>query len=127
MKKIFNRYILGSIVGLALLAGCKSIVEEPEMLDVSGGLASLTIDMSLPIEVQTKSISADPLNSGGTWTEWEKFVDGSLLYNLTLLVVDSDNRLVGYRFRGRKNHRTPRCRENRLFSLASPMITMQRL
>ena len=97
MKKIFNRYILGAIVGLALLAGCKSIVEEPEMKDVSGGLASLTIDMSLPIEVQTKSISADPFNSGGSWSEWEKFVDGSLLYNLTLLVVDSESRLVGYR------------------------------
>ena len=97
MKKIYNRYILGSIVGLALLAGCKSIVEEPELKDVSGGLASLTIDMSLPIEVQTKSIATDPLNGSGTWTEWDKFVDGSLLYNVTLFVVDSDNKLVGYR------------------------------
>lgn len=97
MKKIVNRYILGSIVSLVLLAGCKSIVEEPEFNEVSAGLSSLTIDMSLPIEIQTRTIATDPLNNGGTWNEWEKYVDGSLLYNVTLLVIDSDNQLVGYR------------------------------
>ena len=97
MKKIFNNYILVSIVALSLLAGCKSIVEEPELKKVSGGSASLTIDMSLPIEIQTKSIATDPMNNNGTWNQWDKYVDGSLLYNVTLFVIDSDNKLVGYR------------------------------
>ena len=84
-------------MSLVLLAGCKSIVEEPEFNEVSAGMSSLTIDMSLPIEIQTRTIATDPLNNGGTWNEWEKYVDGSLLYNVTLLVIDSDNQLVGYR------------------------------
>lgn len=97
MKTNLLKYILRGIVVLAL-AGCNSLVEEPSLEEVSQTKASLTIDVGLPIDVQvTKSIANDPRNAQGTWSEWDKFVDGALLYNVTLFVVDSDNKLVGYR------------------------------
>lgn len=97
MKTNFYKYILGGIIGLALV-GCNSLIDEPSVKEVTGTEASLTIDMSLPLDVQvTKSIAADPINAQNTWSDWDKFIDGSLLYNVTLFVIDADNRLVGYR------------------------------
>lgn len=43
----------------------------------------------------SRGVSDDPRNEKGTWTSWEKLVDGSLLYRVTLLLVDADNTLVG--------------------------------
>ena len=97
MKTNLFKYIFGGMVGLALL-GCNSLIEEPLLKDVSNKGASLTIEMGLPLDVQvTKSIANDPRNAQNTWSDWDKFVDGELLYNVTLFVVDSDNNLVGYR------------------------------
>ena len=97
MKKNFLRYIFGGMLGLALV-GCNSLVEESSFKEVSGTAASLTLEMGLPMDVQvTKSIANDPRNAQNTWSEWDKFVDGLLIYNVTLFVVDSENKLVGYR------------------------------
>ena len=97
MKTNFYKYLLGVTVGLALI-GCSNLVEEPSVKEVSGTDASLTIDMGLPVDVlATRSIANDPRNNQGTWSEWEKYIDGSLLYNVSLFVVDSQNKLVGYR------------------------------
>ncbi len=97
MKTNFYKYLLGVTVGLALI-GCSNLVEEPSVKEVSVTDASLTIDMGLPADVlATRSIANDPRNNQGTWSEWDKYIDGSLLYNVTLFVVDSQNKLVGYR------------------------------
>lgn len=62
------------------------------------GYADLSVSIDLPsLGVQTRSLATDPKNAGGSWTTWEKFVDGALLYNVTLFVVNSDGVLVGYR------------------------------
>ena len=97
MKTNLFKYIFGGLIGLALV-GCNSLIEEPSAVKEPVKMASLTIDMALPVDVQvTRSIANDPRNAQRTWSDWDKFVDGSLLYNLTLFVVDSDNNLVGYR------------------------------
>ena len=98
MKTNFYRYFLSGIVIIVALVSCEGLVEEPAYKAESSAQASLTLNMSLPVEVTgTRSIANDPRNSSNTWSEWEKFADGSLLYNLTLFVVDSENTLVGYR------------------------------
>ncbi len=97
MKTNLFKYIFGGVISLALI-GCSSLIDEPSVKEVSDSNASLTIDMVLPVDVQvTKSLANDPRNAQGSWTDWDKFVDGTLLYNVTLFVVDSDNNLVGYR------------------------------
>lgn len=98
MKTNLFRYFLSGIVSFVTLVSCQGLVEEPAYKAASDVQASLTIDMRLPVEMTgTKSIANDPMNDNGTWSEWDQFADGSLLYNLTLFVVDSDNKLVGYR------------------------------
>ena len=98
MKTNFYRYFLSGIVSIVALISCDGLVEEPAYKAESNAQASLSLNMTLPVEIAgTKSIANDPRNSSNTWSEWEKFADGSLLYNLTLFVVDSENRLVGYR------------------------------
>ena len=98
MKTNFYKYIFGGLVGLVALTGCNTLVEEPAYTDTPVTQASLTIEMALPVEVaQTKSIANDPRNSSNTWSEWDKYTDGTLLYNLTLFVVNADGKLVGYR------------------------------
>ena len=97
MKKNFYKCFL--VVAIAMsLVGCNSLIDEPVLDKVPSAKASLAIDIGLPVNVQvTKSIANDPANLHGTWSEWDRFVDGDLLYNLTLFVIDSDDNLVGYR------------------------------
>ena len=98
MKTNFMKYILSGAIGLFTLASCGGFVEEPAYKAAADTQASLTVDMALPVTVSgTKALANDPRNANKTWTEWEQFADGSLLYNATLFVVDSDNKLVGYR------------------------------
>ena len=98
MKTNLFRYIFSGIVSFVTLVSCQGLVEEPAYKAESDVQASLTIDMRLPVEMTgTKSIANDPRNANNTWSEWEQFADGSLLYNLTLFVIDSENKLVGYR------------------------------
>ena len=98
MKTNFYKYFLSGVIIVVALVSCQGLVEEPAYKAESNAQASLTIDMTLPVEVTgTRSLANDPVNSSNTWSEWEKFADGQLLYNLTLFVINSDNRLVGYR------------------------------
>ena len=98
MKTNLFKYFLSGIVSIVALASCQGLVEEPENQAMYKAQASLTLDMAVPFEITgTRSLANDPRNSSNTWSDWEKFADGSLLYNLTLFVIDSENKLVGYR------------------------------
>ena len=102
MKK--NLYILFILLGFITLPSCEkeTIVttldnSEPKV-EVENGYANLTISMNVPsLKVESRTLASDPKNQGGSWTNWEKFVDGALLYRVTLFVIDSNNKLVAYR------------------------------
>ena len=48
------------------------------------------------VMVESRGVADDPKNEQGNWTTEELLADGSRLYRVTLLVVDNDNRLVGF-------------------------------
>ncbi len=48
------------------------------------------------VKVDSRGVGDDPKNEEGTWSTDELLADGSCLYRVTLLVVDNNNRLVGY-------------------------------
>lgn len=99
MKKRFLTYfVLGTLV-LVSAAGCSQLDETAAVtVEQEAPMASLTLDIDLPgANSGTKSIASDPRNNNNTWTEWDNFVDGSLLYNVTLFVIDNNDNLVGYR------------------------------
>ena len=89
------------IISLLFLCSCTDVLEEGNAgsCSVNGvGKGDFIISMNIPtLDVATRSISGDPENGGGTWTNWEKFCDGALLYRVTIFVVDSKGTLVGYR------------------------------
>lgn len=102
MKK--NLYILFILLGFITLPSCEkeTIVttldnSEPKV-EVENGYANLTISMNVPsLKVESRTLASDPKNQGGSWTNWEKFVDGALLYHVTLFVIDNNDQLVAYR------------------------------
>lgn len=97
MKNNISKYIASALILASVFAGCQEFVQEP-IIRQDKGHASLTIAIDMPVkDAATKSIASDPRNNGGTWTDWEKFVDASLLYNFTLFVIDENNTLVAYR------------------------------
>lgn len=89
------------IISLLFLYSCTDVLEEGNAgsCSINGvGKGDFVISMNIPtLDVATRSISGDPENGGGTWTNWEKFCDGALLYRVTIFVVDSKGTLVGYR------------------------------
>ena len=89
------------IISLLFLYSCTDVLEEGNAgsCSINGvGKGDFVISMNIPtLDVATRSISGDPENGGGTWTNWEKFCDGALLYRVTIFVVDSEGTLVGYR------------------------------
>ena len=89
------------IISLLFLCSCTDVLEEGNAgsCSVNGvGKGDFIISMNIPtLDVATRSISGDPENGGGTWTNWEKFCDGALLYRVTIFVIDSKGTLVGYR------------------------------
>lgn len=103
MKK--SIYIIFILLGLAVFSSCEeetftTTFDKPELKEeVEEGYANLEISMNTPaLQVTSRSLESDPKNEGNTWTVWEKFVDGALLYHVTLFVIeDTSGKLVAYR------------------------------
>ena len=95
---IINIFFL-SIIGFS---SCQEEVlldekTELEQDQVNGEYADLEISMNAPaLQVESRTLASDPKNQGGSWTNWEKFVDGALLYRVTIFVINKD-KLVAYR------------------------------
>lgn len=69
--------------------------EDTSMADREDGV-SLTVRLGSPGGAMvTRGVSDDPRNEQNTWSNWEKLVDGSRFYRVTLLLVDADQTLVG--------------------------------
>lgn len=96
MKKYL--YILLSIACVAGFASCEKSDDGAAALN-NKDAASLTISVDVPTFSATTrtAIATDPENSGNSWTNWEKFVDGALLYRVTIFVIDSNNKLAAWR------------------------------
>ena len=97
MKKYL--YILLSIACAAGIVACEKSDDGAVALN-NKDAASLTISMDVPTFSATTrtAIATDPENSSGKWTNWDKFVDGALLYRVTIFVINTaDNTLAAYR------------------------------
>ena len=99
MKKYV--YILLMTLGLIGMYSCENVLSDEDFAwnKEEDCYANLTISMNVPpLNVESRTLASDPKNQGGSWTNWEKFVDGALLYRVTLFVIDkNDNKLVAYR------------------------------
>ena len=97
MKKYL--YILLSLACVAGFASCEKSDDGAAALK-NKDAASLTISVDVPTFSATTrtAIATDPENSGNSWTNWDKFVDGALLYRVTIFVINTaDNTLAAYR------------------------------
>ncbi len=98
-------YILFVLSGLSVFFSCEKETFETSISkpvlekEIEEGYASLEVSMNVPsLQVESRSLESDPKNEGNTWTTWEKFVDGALLYHVTLFVIeDESGKLVAYR------------------------------
>lgn len=96
MKKYLYILLAFSILGLA---ACEKLAEDSAVANVNDGYADLTISFNAPTSQLsvTRSLQSDPKNADGSWTNWEKFVDGALLYRVTIFMIDNSGKLVAYR------------------------------
>lgn len=88
---------LYSILSLLLcFAACRPAVPE-----AGNSLpASLSLNLSVPgLRIETKGNSDDPFADDiSSWTDWEKVLDGRMLYRLTVFLIEKDSEyLVAYR------------------------------
>lgn len=89
-NKIVGRICLWLFCALCVMSCKKETADWDE--DVS-----VIVRLSSPgVIVDSRGVGDDPKNENSTWTTEELVVDGSRLYRVTLLVVDNDNRLVGF-------------------------------
>lgn len=96
MKGKLLKYLAICLSGLLLFTDCDVI--ETSSPEGKGSTADLRFSVNVPlIEVDTRTIASDPDNVSDEWTDWEKYVDGRMLYRVTIFVVDADDRLVAYR------------------------------
>lgn len=87
-------YIL--LLTMTALVSCE---REPGFAKDSEEAASLEIFLSVPeVSISTKGLD-DPWDEdlSDDWTGWDLFTDGRSIYELTLLLIDSDGNLVGFR------------------------------
>lgn len=97
MKARFNIFSTLLLSGL-ILGGCVADIDTAQEAASGAGYGDLTFSVNIPdVAVDTKSLAYDPVNADASWTDWDKFVDGSLLYRVTIFVIDANNTLVGYR------------------------------
>lgn len=95
MKKFVYILLAFGIMGLT---ACEKSADDSGIVNTQEGYADLTISLNTPsLQVSTRTLASDPKNQGGSWTTWEKFVDGALLYRVTIFVVKEDGTLVAYR------------------------------
>ena len=97
--RLRRTYIILSIAlpfVLSLLCAC-------QREDCSGEVseaASLCLDLSVPgLRIESKGNADDPLADNiSSWTDWDKVVDGRMMYRLTVFLIEKDtDYLVAYR------------------------------
>lgn len=97
--RLRRTYIILSIAlpfVLSLLCAC-------QREDCSGEVseaASLCLDLSVPgLRIESKGNVDDPLaDDVSSWTDWDKVVDGRMMYRLTVFLIEKDTGyLVAYR------------------------------
>lgn len=97
--RLRRTYIILSIAlpfVLSLLCACQREAvpgQNPEA-------ASLCLDLSVPgLRIESKGNVDDPFADNiSLWTDWEKVVDGRMLYRLTVFLIEKDSdELVAYR------------------------------
>ena len=92
----FRRTLIILPVVLSLLCACQREAvpgKNPEA-------ASLCLDLSVPgLRIESKGNVDDPFADNiSSWTDWEKVVDGRMMYRLTVFLIEKDSdELVAYR------------------------------
>lgn len=92
----FRRTLIILPVVLFLLCACQREAvpgQNPEA-------ASLCLDLSVPgLRIESKGNVDDPFADNiSSWTDWEKVVDGRMMYRLTVFLIEKDtDYLVAYR------------------------------
>lgn len=83
---------------LLMFASFISCERESGIAEESEDAVSLEIFLSVPeVSISTKGME-DPWDEDLTdWTNWDIFTDGRAIYELTLLLINSDGDLVGFR------------------------------
>lgn len=103
MKSLFT-FLRRVCLTAALTSGLAACQHEAQMQPPAGlqsEPASLTFTVTLPkATVSTRTgyadVDSDWENATG-WSDWDKLVDGRMFYRITVFLIDSDNRLVGFR------------------------------
>lgn len=97
--RLRRTYIILSIAlpfVLSLLGACQREI----VLGQTSEAASLCLDLSVPgLRIESKGNADDPFaNDISSWTDWEKVVDGRMMYRLTVFLIEKDtDYLVAYR------------------------------
>ena len=97
--RLRRTYIILSIAlpfVLSLLGACQREIVPGQTSEA----ASLCLDLSVPgLRIESKSNVDDPFADDiSTWTDWEKVVDGRMMYRLTVFLIEKDTGyLVAYR------------------------------
>ena len=101
MKKYI--YIIFAALSFLCLSSCTDVLEDgnagvcqPSGIEDGDFVISMNVP-SIQVSSRVSNIAGDPENEKDSWTTWEKFCDGALLYRVTIFVVDSKGTLVGYR------------------------------
>lgn len=97
--RLRRTYIILSIAlpfVLSLLGACQREI----VLGHTSEAASLCLDLSVPgLRIESKGNADDPFADNiSSWTDWEKVVDGRMMYRLTVFLIEKDtDYLVAYR------------------------------
>lgn len=97
--RLRRTYIILSIAlpfVLSLLGACQREIVPGHTSEA----ASLCLDLSVPgLRIESKSNVDDPFADDiSLWTDWEKVVDGRMMYRLTVFLIEKDtDYLVAYR------------------------------
>lgn len=88
---------LYSILSLLL---CFAACTPQDLTPESAQPASLSLNLSVPgLRIETKGNADDPFADDiSSWSDWEKVLDGRMLYRLTVFLIEKDSEnLVAYR------------------------------
>lgn len=88
---------LYSILSLLL---CFAACAPQDLTPESAQPASLSLNLSVPgLRIETKGNADDPFADDiSSWSDWEKVLDGRMLYRLTVFLIEKDSEnLVAYR------------------------------
>lgn len=97
--RLRRTYIILSIAlpfVLSLLGACQREIVPGHTSEA----ASLCLDLSVPgLRIESKGNADDPFADNiSSWTDWEKVVDGRMMYRLTVFLIEKDtDYLVAYR------------------------------